>query len=57
MKKKETTILGCFELEPLIFGDARGKLVKTFHRDTFLDLGLETNFTEEYYSVSKKIMF
>ncbi len=54
MKKKETTIYGCFELEPAIFGDTRGKLVKIFHEDTFLDLGLETNFTEEYYSVSKK---
>ena len=52
MKKNKTTISGCFELVPQIFGDKRGKLIKTFHKDTFLDLGLEINFTEEYYSVS-----
>jgi dTDP-4-dehydrorhamnose 3,5-epimerase len=54
VKKNKTTISGCFELEPSIFGDTRGKLIKTFHKDTFLDLGLATNFTEEYYSVSSK---
>ncbi len=54
MRKNKTTIPGCFELEPPIFGDSRGKLVKTFHRDIFFNLGLETNFSEEYYSVSSK---
>ena len=54
MNKIETTISGCYELQPRVFADARGRLVKTFHDETFLDLGLETNFTEEYYSVSKK---
>jgi len=54
VKKNETIIPGCFELEPSIFGDSRGKLVKTFHKDVFLSLGLETDFTEEYYSVSTK---
>lgn len=53
MKKNETTISGCFELQPNVFKDDRGRLVKTFHEDSFLSLGLETNFTEEYYSVSK----
>jgi len=54
MEKIETSISGCFELQPRIFKDDRGKLIKTFHRDTFLDLNLETDFKEEYYSVSKK---
>ena len=54
MKKNETTIPGCFVLEPLIYEDVRGRLVKIFHKDSYLDLGLETNFTEEYYSVSNK---
>ena len=54
MEKIETSIPGCFELKPRIFSDDRGKLVKTFHKDTFLDLELETEFKEEYYSVSKK---
>ncbi|MET2984904.1 dTDP-4-dehydrorhamnose 3,5-epimerase [Aureibaculum conchae] len=54
MNKIETSIQGCFELQPRIFKDDRGKLIKTFHKDTFLELGLETDFKEEYYSVSKK---
>ena len=54
MEKLETAIEGCYELQPRIFKDNRGKLVKTFHEDTFKELGLETDFTEEYYSVSKK---
>jgi dTDP-4-dehydrorhamnose 3,5-epimerase len=54
VKKNKTIISGCYELEPSIFGDSRGKLVKTFHKDVFLSLGLETDFTEEYYSISPK---
>ena len=54
MNKIETTILGCFELQPRVFEDDRGRLVKTFHEDTFIGLGLDTDFKEEYYSVSKK---
>jgi len=54
LKKKLTTIPGCFELVPRIFEDSRGKLVKTFHEETFKNLGLETNFPEEYYSTSGK---
>ncbi len=54
MKKNATAIPGCFELEPTIFGDSRGKLVKTYHKDIFFELGLATDFNEEYYSVSTK---
>jgi len=54
MKKIETAIVGCFELQPRVFNDERGRLVKIFHKDSFLGLNLETDFTEEYYSVSKK---
>lgn len=54
MKKIETSISGCFELQPNVFKDERGRLVKTFHEDSFLSLNLETNFSEEYYSISKK---
>ena len=54
MKKIETTIVGCFELQPKVFKDDRGRLVKTFHKDSFVTLNLATDFKEEYYSVSKK---
>ncbi|MBX2843872.1 MAG: dTDP-4-dehydrorhamnose 3,5-epimerase [Flammeovirgaceae bacterium] len=54
MKKIETPIPGLYELQPRVFQDDRGRLVKTFHEDTYIDLGLSTTFTEEYYSTSVK---
>ena len=32
----------------------RGRFVKIFHEPSYTALGLETNFAEEYYSVSHK---
>lgn len=54
MKINKTTILGCIELQPKIIQDARGRLVKTYHQEMFALNGLDTNFTEEYYSTSSK---
>jgi len=51
---RETKLPGCFEVQPRIFDDDRGRFVKVFHQDEFLRLGLETNFKEEYYSHSRK---
>ena len=48
----ETGIPGCVLIRPRVFVDARGRLVKTFHADFFAELGLQTDFREEYYSVS-----
>lgn len=48
----ETTIPGCFELQPLNISDNRGSFVKTFHADCFESLGLRTDWAEQYYSVS-----
>lgn len=45
---------GCFELQPKVLADARGKFVKVFHEQAFAALGLQTDFAEEYYSVSYK---
>jgi dTDP-4-dehydrorhamnose 3,5-epimerase len=49
---KRTQLTGCFELQPKVFDDARGRFVKVFHTQAFAAHGLETNFAEEYYSVS-----
>ncbi len=54
MKVIQTPIEGCFELQPRVFKDDRGRLVKTFHEEMFKSNGLETDFKEEYYSVSSK---
>ncbi|MDA8130452.1 MAG: dTDP-4-dehydrorhamnose 3,5-epimerase family protein [Elusimicrobia bacterium] len=53
-EKKTTPIHGCFELQPVVRKDARGSFVKVFHAPEFKKLGLETDFREEYYSVSRK---
>ncbi|WP_323140462.1 dTDP-4-dehydrorhamnose 3,5-epimerase [Massilia phyllosphaerae] len=51
---KPSAIPGCHEVLPRIMHDARGSFVKVFHADAFRELGLETAFTEEYYSHSHK---
>jgi len=50
----ETVIPGCVILKPRVFSDLRGRLVKIHHEELFREMGLETEFREEYYSVSKK---
>jgi dTDP-4-dehydrorhamnose 3,5-epimerase len=49
---KPTQLKGCFELQPKVFEDTRGRFVKVFHAQAFKAHGLESNFVEEYYSVS-----
>jgi dTDP-4-dehydrorhamnose 3,5-epimerase len=51
---ENTPISGCFLLGPKVHYDERGSFVKTFHADEFKRVGLEAEFKEEYYSVSKK---
>lgn len=50
----EMEISGLYLIKPKVFGDDRGKFVKTFHFDTFKKYGLKDNFVESYYSISKK---
>ena len=50
----ETSIPDCYEIIPRVIEDNRGKFVKTFHKNTFIENGLESNFAEEYFSVSQK---
>lgn len=53
-EKRQTAISGCFELQPIVRTDSRGQFVKTFHADYFASNNLETDFREQYYSVSRK---
>lgn len=53
MEMRPTTLPGCYEIIPPVFCDERGSFVKTFHFDTFVKHGLNTEWKEEYYSVSK----
>lgn len=49
-----TNIPGCLEIRPLIREDRRGRLVKVFQREAFIEMGLHTNFSEDFYSVSRR---
>lgn len=45
---------GLKTLDMKVFRDARGVFVKPFHEGLFRELGLETDFKEDFYSVSAK---
>jgi dTDP-4-dehydrorhamnose 3,5-epimerase len=51
---RETGIAGFIDMRPKVSSDARGAFVKTFHQAFFEAHGLETQFREHYYSVSKR---
>ena len=51
---KPSKLAGCFELQPKVVEDARGRFVKVFHAEAFASAGLPTEFAEEFYSVSEK---
>ncbi len=50
----QSIIPNCYEIQPNIFSDNRGRFIKTFHRDLFLNHNLNVEWDEEYYSVSHK---
>lgn len=54
MRIVETILEGVYEIHNRKFEDNRGSFVKTFHEDVFREAGLETDFKESFYSVSKK---
>lgn len=49
---QKSKLEGCLKLIPKTFMDQRGQFTKVFHESTFKQLGLETEFKEEYFSVS-----
>ena len=51
---QKTDFSGCYKIIPKVRRDIRGKFVKTYHKGSFVKLGLETEFKEEYYSLSHK---
>jgi dTDP-4-dehydrorhamnose 3,5-epimerase len=52
MNIEGTDIPGCYVVQPRLLRDARGSFVKTFHAPRFAELGLRTDWKEEYYSSS-----
>ena len=51
---KTTSIPGCVEIIPRIFEDDRGRFIKLFHHDFFIEHQLNTVYQEQYYSVSSQ---
>jgi dTDP-4-dehydrorhamnose 3,5-epimerase len=49
-----TILEGCYQVRSFYAQDDRGTFVKTFHSEQFSDLGLPTEWHEEYYSRSRK---
>lgn len=49
-----TSIPGCYRVSPNAQGDRRGRFVKVFHQRIFEERGLETQFAEEFYTVSAR---
>lgn len=49
-----TKLPGVFEINFFSMKDQRGSFVKTFHKDTLEQKGLETHFAESFYSINNK---
>ena len=52
--KLDTPLTGVSILTPKTFQDQRGSFVKTYHVDSFQELGLDFTPKEEFYSISHK---
>ena len=52
--REDTGLAGCCVVRAKVREDARGSFTKVYHEEAFRELGLATDFREEYYSVSKK---
>jgi dTDP-4-dehydrorhamnose 3,5-epimerase len=50
----KTAIWGCLKIYPTLAHDPRGVFIKTYHLDSFKQIGISESFPEEYFSVSKK---
>lgn len=54
MDIEPTAIPGCYVLQARVAHDLRGTFTKTFHTPRFKELGLRTDWREEYFSLSNK---
>ena len=54
MKIRSTSIAGLYIIDMFHVEDHRGEFVKSFHKSSFEDAGLEANFEESFYSINHK---
>lgn len=49
-----TKLPGVLIIEPKVFGDARGFFLESFHRQRYLDIGIELPFVQDNHSRSRQ---
>ncbi|CAM3563978.1 dTDP-4-dehydrorhamnose 3,5-epimerase family protein [Paracidovorax anthurii] len=54
MRFEESPLPGCYQIQPAVHPDGRGRFVKTFSRAEFLSRGLACDWAESFYSVSRR---
>jgi dTDP-4-dehydrorhamnose 3,5-epimerase len=54
LQRIETSLPGVVELQPRVFGDARGFFLETFHLAKFRELGITETFVQDNHSFSRK---
>ena len=54
MLVKTTTIADVKIIEPAVFGDERGFFMETWHKQKFIDLGIDAEFVQDNHSKSKQ---
>jgi dTDP-4-dehydrorhamnose 3,5-epimerase len=52
MQRIETSLPGVYELRPVVYRDARGSFLETYHQAKFADLGINDTFVQDNHSIS-----
>jgi dTDP-4-dehydrorhamnose 3,5-epimerase len=52
MQRIETSLPGVYELRPVVFRDARGAFLETYHQAKYADLGINDTFLQDNHSIS-----
>jgi dTDP-4-dehydrorhamnose 3,5-epimerase len=50
----ETALPGVLLIEPKVFGDARGFFLESWNRESFANLGLDSDFVQDNHSRSAR---
>src|SRR5512137_1529625 len=54
LQRLETSLPGVWELRPMVFRDARGFFMQTYHEREFANLGITHSFVQDNHSQSTK---
>jgi len=54
MQRIETSLPGVYELRPVVYRDARGSFLETYHQAKFTDLGIDDTFLQDNHSISSR---